>query len=82
MSYNEKFGRRDRHAQREDDVKTRGEQHVKAEDWRDTPTSPRMPKMAGKASDPRKAQGFQSLRWSSVLPNLDSELLAFRNEET
>ena len=62
-------------------MKPRGEQHVKAEDWNDAPTSQRMPKMAGKASEPRKGQGFQSLRWSMVLPNLDSELLALRNEE-
>lgn len=81
MSYDEKCGHRDRRAQREGDVKTRGEQHVKAGDWSDVPTSPRMPETAGTASDPRKAQGFQSLRWSRVLPDLDSELLAFGNEE-
>lgn len=39
---------------------TRGECHVKTEDWNDTPTSQRTPKIIGKSPGARKRQGITS----------------------
>ena len=58
------MGPRDRHAQREDDVKSQGEDHVKMEDWSDASTGQGMSRIWGETPEARKRQAMIFLQVS------------------